>query len=398
MSKHLFQRTFQSFFTNMAIFHEMKIACKFKGNMEYSFVKSNMLELNETQTRILKALLDIQMQDSENEKGITSYAIRNQGIPGKTFNTNKDVLLYHQLIRIINEEKTGKQRRIYYELTPVGFFGLMKSLADGDSKVLKKYVKFIPYLGSNWTKYDRVLKPYQFLLPRLLKRAIDEINLNTHFRLHTEDYKYRPRIEEITKLIFEDRGLEIKLSELYYPSEQEKKGINLKTFLTKKERIWRNLFSKDSIQLSEHMINRLIFLFYFNAFKLEYDDRFGFHIFNDFHVSEFDEIPLEIPENQEEKEHEGVKQDIQKRWNEYDKFWRATRHKFLDEIYKDVFDDNDFFFIFAENFSVMSKGFVKPTIMHELHKTISGKMIKEGIKHGIIKRKDPKDSSSESKN
>ena len=115
MSKHLFQRTFQSFFTNMAIFHEMKIACKFKGNMEYSFVKSNMLELNETQTRILKALLDIQMQDSENEKGITSYAIRNQGIPGKTFNTNKDVLLYHQLIRIINEEKTGKQRRIYYE-------------------------------------------------------------------------------------------------------------------------------------------------------------------------------------------------------------------------------------------------------------------------------------------
>ena len=208
-----------------------------------------------------------------------------------------------------------------------------------------------------------------FLLPRLLKRAIDEINLNSQFRLHTKDFKYRPRIEEeITKLIFEDKGLEIKLSELYYPSEKEKKGINPKTFLTKKEQIWRNLFSKDSIQISEHMIERLIFLFYFNAFKLDYDDRFGFHIFNDFHVSEFDSIPLEIPKNHEKIDNEEHKQDFQKRWDGYDKFWRTTRNSFLDEIYKDVIEDDEFFYIFAENFSDISKGFVKPIMILELEK------------------------------
>ena len=105
----------------MTLLHQIRIARKLKGNMEYCSVKSNMLELNETQTRILKVLLDIQIE-GDNDKGITSYAIRNHGIPGRTFNTNKDVLLYHQLIRIIKEEKTGKQRRFYYELTPVGFF------------------------------------------------------------------------------------------------------------------------------------------------------------------------------------------------------------------------------------------------------------------------------------
>jgi len=237
--------------------------------MAYCLTKSNMLELNETQTRILKVMSELQMGDYDNTQGITSYAIRNQGIPGRTFNTNKDTLLYHQLIRITKEEKTGKQTRVYYELTPLGFFGLVKSLANANPTVLKKYVKFIPHLGAKWEKYNDSLKPYQFILPRLLKRAIDEININPQYRLHSKDNKFRPRIDENTRLIFENLGLDLRISELYYPTKKEKRGIHHNTFFNKKEKIWRNLFSKEMIQVSEHMIERMIFLFYFGKTHLE---------------------------------------------------------------------------------------------------------------------------------
>ena len=206
----------QIFLAYMTLFHELRKDCKLKGNMEYCLTKSNMLELNETHTRILKAILDIQMNEKGSDKGITSYTIRNQGIPGRTFIVNKDVLLYHQLIRITREEKTGKQRRVYYELTPIGFFGLIKSLADSDQKTFKKYVKFIPHIGIKWEKYLKVLKPYHFLLPLLLKRAIDEININIQFRLHSKDDKFRPRIDETTQLIFENLGIFL-VAKIPYP-------------------------------------------------------------------------------------------------------------------------------------------------------------------------------------
>ncbi len=259
--------------------------------MEHHAMNSSMFELSKAQTKILKVFFDIQRQKSYKEKGITSYAVRTHGVPGRTLDINKDVLLYYQLIRIIHAEKTGKQNRFYYELTPIGFFSLIKSISKEDS-ILEKYVKFIPHLGERWQKYTQNIKPYQFLLPRLLKRALNEIDITPQYRLHSRDDKFRPRIEEETRFMFEDRGLEIKLSELYYPSDQEEKGIHHNTFLKKKEKIWKKLFSKESIKISDRMVNKLIFLFYVNAIKLKYDDRFGFHIFNDFHVDEFKEMKL----------------------------------------------------------------------------------------------------------
>jgi len=358
-----------------------------------------MLELNETQTRILKVMSELQMGDYDNTQGITSYAIRNQGIPGRTFNTNKDTLLYHQLIRITKEEKTGKQTRVYYELTPLGFFGLVKSLANANPTVLKKYVKFIPHLGAKWEKYNDSLKPYQFILPRLLKRAIDEININPQYRLHSKDNKFRPRIDENTRLIFENLGLDLRISELYYPTKKEKRGIHHNTFFNKKEKIWRNLFSKEMIQVSEHMIERMIFLFYFNAFKLDYDDRFGFHIFNDFHVSEFDDIGIEIPKEHEKiEDFEEIKKDYKDKWDKYDKFWSSSRNKFLNDIYKDVFEDENILYVFAENFSSVTKVFKKPQMIQELEKIVMEKMIGKGIEYGIIKTEKAKDSNSGSKN
>ena len=368
--------------------------------MEYLTTKSNMLELNSTQTKILKIMLDIQMERENSKKGITSYTIRNQGIPGRTFSLNKDVLLYNQIIRIIKEEKTGKQRRVYYELTPIGYFGLLKSLSNNNQKDFKKYVKFIPHIGAKWEKYNKILKQYHFVLPLLLKRAIDEVNITLQFRFHSKDGKIRPRIDETTHLIFENYGLDLRISQLYYPADEEKKrGIHINTFLNNNEKIWRNLFSKESIEISEHMINRLIFLFYFNSIKMGYDDRFGFHIFNNFHFSEFDKLKLEVPKTKDEaQDYKKVIQEKKKIWEKFKKFQKTTRTEFLKITYKDIFEDEDLFFLFIENFNAVSNVFIKPPMIQELEENITKKMIKEGLEKGIIKMEKIKDSDSESEN
>lgn len=368
--------------------------------MQHHDMKSSMFELTDVQTKILKACFDIQIKNPNDEYGVTSYSIRNQKIPGRTFDINKDELLYYQLIRITHEVKAGKQVRVYYELTPIGFFSLIKSLAKDNPAILESYIKFIPHLGEKWEKYVQILKPYQFLLPRLLKRALSEIDILPQYRVHTRDYKFRPRIDELTKFIFEDRGLEIIQSELYYPAKEEEKGIHPKTFLSKKEKIWKKIFSKESIKISEHMVNRLIFLFYFNAIKLKYDDRFGFHLFNDFHVNDFGKMELEIPKEHEEIENiEEIKQEFQSKWNEYDKFWQKKRLKFVDNIMKDIFENDDLFFIFSDGFLCLSDVFyTRPQIFEELDKKFAEKLIAKGIKHGLIKVVKPKGSSPGSMN
>lgn len=357
-----------------------------------------MFELTKPQTRILQALFEIQ-KDPNFEDGVTSYAIRNKKIPGRTFDINKEVLLYNQLIRIIHEEKAGKQNRVYYEITPIGFFSLLKSLSKNNSAVLERYVKFIPHLGERWQKYSQFLKPYEFLLPRLLKRALNEIDILLQYRLHTRDYKFRPRVDESTKFIFEDQGLEIKLSELYFPAKEEERGISHKTFLAEKEKIWKKIFSKESIQISEHMVDRLIFLFYFNAIKLYYDDRFGYHIFNDFHVDDFGKVGLEIPKEHEKVDFEEIKQEHQNKWNAYDKFWKSKRLKFFDNVMKDIFENDDLFFIFAGGFLSLFGVFNRrPRMFEELDEKFSEKLIEKGIKTGLIKFAKAKDLDPESKN
>ncbi|KFM17988.1 hypothetical protein AAA799P11_01253 [Marine Group I thaumarchaeote SCGC AAA799-P11] len=52
-----------------------------------------MLELTKVQTGILEAFFDIQHKNQDPSRGISSYAIRNQGISGRTFDINKNVLL-----------------------------------------------------------------------------------------------------------------------------------------------------------------------------------------------------------------------------------------------------------------------------------------------------------------
>lgn len=362
-------------------------------------MKSSMFELTDVHTKILKACFDIQIKNPNNEYCVTSYSIRNQKVPGRTFDINKDELLYYQLIRITHEVKTGKQTRVYYELTPIGFFSLIKSLAKDNPSILESYIKFIPHLGEKWETYLRILKPYQFLLPRLLKRALNEISILPQYRLHTRDYKFRPRIDESIRFIFEDLGLEIKQSELYYPAEEEKKGIHHRTFLRMKEKIWKKIFSKESIQISEHMVNRLIFLFYFNAIKLKYDDRFGYHLFNDAHVDDFQQMEFDIPKEHEKIDFDELKQKHQNKWDEYDKFWKTKRLKFFDKIMDNIIENDDLFFVFFDGFQhLFSVFYIRPRTIDEIDRNLYPILIKKGIEHGFLKVKKTKDLDSESKN
>ena len=94
--------------------------------------------------------------------------------------------------------------KVYFSIPPLN-----------DSSVLEQYVKFIPHLGERWHIYEKSLNPYQFLLPRLLQRALDEIDINVHYRLHTKDHKFRPRIEEITNIMID--SIEVDLSKMLTP-------------------------------------------------------------------------------------------------------------------------------------------------------------------------------------
>ena len=148
------------------------------------------------------------------------------------------------------------------------------------------------------------------------------------------------------------------------------------------------------------MVNRLIFLFYLNVIKLKYDDRFGFHIFSNFHVDEFKKMELEIPKEHKKIEGvESIKQEIQNKWNDYDKFWRRRRVKFVDKIIKDIFENDDLFFIFADGFMSLSNAFTnRPTTIKEIDKKFAGVLIKKGINYGLFKVVNPKDSDSGLKN
>ena len=66
---------------------------------------------------------------------------------------------------------------------------------------------------------------------------------------------------------------------------------------------------------------------------------------------------------------------------------------------KDIFENDELFFIFAEGFLSLSSAFTrKPKTFEEIDKKFADKIIEKGIKFGVIKVENPKDSDSESKN
>jgi len=82
--------------------------------------------ISDTHAKILRVLIENQKTIPRNENdGFSSYKIRQLGVPGRTFEINRDFLLDNNLIKIVTEKKRGKQNRIYYDLTPLGLISYL---------------------------------------------------------------------------------------------------------------------------------------------------------------------------------------------------------------------------------------------------------------------------------
>src|SRR5690242_20509299 len=111
-----------------------------------------MLTLTESQTNILRTIIDRENQlTSDKKHGLTSYQIRKMGIPGRTFDINLHFLLKNQLISLIRSEKTGKQIRRFYSSTPIGVFTVLKSLNFKDAEIEVNFLSgYVTLLAKNW--------------------------------------------------------------------------------------------------------------------------------------------------------------------------------------------------------------------------------------------------------
>ncbi len=94
-----------------------------------------MFTINEAQTKILGIILDEEKQNREkttsnskkDTKGITGYRITKK-ISRGTWYENKDYLQYYQLITRIQIKITGKQKREYFKITPLGIISFLKRI------------------------------------------------------------------------------------------------------------------------------------------------------------------------------------------------------------------------------------------------------------------------------
>ena len=106
--------------------------------------------------------------------GLTSYEL-GKNMPRQTWEINKKHLLGYQLVRLIREEKKGKQLRKYYDITPIGKFTLLQKL---DVEALrqdfsKEFSRFVPEIARHWVELEKI---WGNKINFVLKRSLLQIN------------------------------------------------------------------------------------------------------------------------------------------------------------------------------------------------------------------------------
>ena len=134
--------------------------------------------ITDAQKNILQVFLEKQKMPFENKiRGLSSYDLRQNKIPGRTWDINKSHLKKNRLIEIVKTEKTGKQIRKYYRITTLGIFILMKNCERSEFvKILKKYHAEIPDLKQNWSTISEI---YGKIFNELSYRTLNRIKLTT---------------------------------------------------------------------------------------------------------------------------------------------------------------------------------------------------------------------------
>lgn len=226
-----------------------------------------MLAVSNTQENILKVFVFSGKID-ESSVGLTSYDLRKIGIPGRTFDINREFLEKHQLIKLTVKRKRGrKQYAKYYDITPLGFFSLLKLMDVKEliKKLETKHVsKFIPLVGDNWNQLKTMYGDYVVVF---LKRSIDQVRL-VPVRPYSkamnwrETLKSKEMIEEI-EIPFEDYEFSLKISLRHHTYTEDEKD-----FVKYEPKLYDYDNYDDYI---DTIIDRITFVFYFNLLRINYD-------------------------------------------------------------------------------------------------------------------------------
>jgi len=221
-----------------------------------------MFEITKTHAKILETMVLNQKYEEKKAVGISLYGLRKIGVAARTFEINKDILLQYQLIRIIKEEKTGLQRRTYYDITPLGFFALLKwfDIKEIQEIFHKKVAKqYLPLIEKHWNELSHM---YQTGILFVLKNSIEQIDIVPPSS--TIIGPMGKLIEEVMTLPFEMQ--EIKISFLRKYSTLPKDELSQIKPMIKKLSIW----NYDQMEID--ITKRLTFVFYFNLLRTVHDN------------------------------------------------------------------------------------------------------------------------------
>lgn len=229
-----------------------------------------MFTINEAQTKILGIILDEEKQNRESTisnskrdpKGISGYRITKK-ISRGTWYENKDYLQYYQLITRIQIKKTGKQKREYFKITSLGIISFLKRIDSGKLHEFETDLKqILQLIGKHWI--DLSSKLGDDLLYLILSISLNQIDL-------IPPDIGNPKSKD-PLLRFTGRKLTEKIE---LPFDIEEITFNISTqFTTLEKRQSYSKYIKNYEEITNSVVQHLIFLFFYNLLRMKTDDLF----------------------------------------------------------------------------------------------------------------------------
>lgn len=213
-------------------------------------------------------------------RGLTSYDLEKNKIPRRTWDINSKYLLDYELVVLIREEKKGKQLRKFYDITPIGMFTLLQKLdiETLEQDFLKKFSKQVPEISKHWASLEEKFGKTLFFI---LKRSLLQINWS-HYRKPMEidengySVPFGAALIEKTIFPFESESMELTLFRKYtdFTTAKGKQsrveiGENIESV---KIVIPTSIHLIDFDKISNNILKRLVFVFYYNLIRLHKED------------------------------------------------------------------------------------------------------------------------------